>query len=848
MSIRSMNKETIALAASAIICSLLCLLRGGNGGEARETPPAFLYTPPQERAVDFANSDIGYYFRKEARDIFSIERGVGDIAVSDIPLPKLLPAPLAFPHLSPWPKGSAGATWVLIGDKSAKKPGDADLLSAENLSALLNLAEKEDRLRPNRRKEKLRDKDALFLKKPVKTVEGEIVFEDANIVKIITSLGMMEYKMEDIEKIERSTTYEEIYKQRAAAVKQGDIEGRTALAKWCLDMGMMAEALDEWKKILEFRRDYRDGYLAIAAIYHEMGNFDAEISLYNNAISALSTQQIDFIARKGALYSGLGLKENALDSYRQIIALSPSNPRGYVLAGTELVDMGKFREAIETFDKLKKLNGNPLDIASALAIAQFGLGDIESAEKLLPDARKSGIKPAEIANVSGVIYFVRGKYREAAAEFHQALLKDQYFTHAWFNLGLCYTMAGKLNEAQQLFSKGGDRDPVSVDPVVGIALCSYLADMDKEAADLFRTVVDLEKTNFYGWYAAGFLAMIDEKFTEAESCFTEALRLDYAFAPIFPNAALCYYYDEKYTEAEALLWRRTEEPRCRLILSLIGLKSGDLAGAETMLASIRGKLDQDPLYWDMAGYIEYNKRGADAKSRFAAAKEKFSTAVQRDAGDDYARSALARIAEFESLQMIEDSFSRKDSPTVGNDWVESERYGIDIKIERGACRFGGTQKVEDDGATSIQRETLAKNFLSLELTLTPERVQDAEFGLQFYPAKNAQGVYRGFQLCVDRKGKCVHGQLTSADKNPPMAQTNAAIAVNGPMRIKIEKGVGEDERENYNIFVNGTLVHAYSPSYESADSFRIVLFGKAKKAVEYAFSIDDFRIYEKRKQ
>ena len=78
-------------------------------------------------------------------------------------------------------------------------------------------------------------------------IEGKVT-DLGDSIKVVRSGSSIVYPKSMIRKITPKKTNEEIYEERTKALKDADLEGRLALARWCLQQKLAKEAATEFKK------------------------------------------------------------------------------------------------------------------------------------------------------------------------------------------------------------------------------------------------------------------------------------------------------------------------------------------------------------------------------------------------------------------------------------------------------------------------------------------------------------------------------------------------------------------------------------------------------------------------
>jgi len=73
----------------------------------------------------------------------------------------------------------------------------------------------------------------------------------------------------DVKRVEYRETREDIYKRKAAALKDGDLKGHVELGRWCKENGLTACAAEEWKKVIALSPDHEEARAGLGHVKHE---------------------------------------------------------------------------------------------------------------------------------------------------------------------------------------------------------------------------------------------------------------------------------------------------------------------------------------------------------------------------------------------------------------------------------------------------------------------------------------------------------------------------------------------------------------------------------------------------
>ncbi len=95
-----------------------------------------------------------------------------------------------------------------------------------------------------------------------KIIEGKV--EDlGDSIRVTRSGSSVTYPKHMVRRIEAKKTPEEAYAESAREVKDGDLEGRVKLARWCIEKKLAAEARAEFQKVLALDPEHEEARAAL---------------------------------------------------------------------------------------------------------------------------------------------------------------------------------------------------------------------------------------------------------------------------------------------------------------------------------------------------------------------------------------------------------------------------------------------------------------------------------------------------------------------------------------------------------------------------------------------------------
>lgn len=324
------------------------------------------------------------------------------------------------------------------------------------------------------------------------------------------------------------------YRSKKLVRISNEAEERYKLGLWCYERGMLTQAKDQLLRAIELKKGYPDAVLLLGQIYEEEGNFDAALGHY--AANESTTTRDELRWRSGECLRKLGLYEAALAAYAKS-AEAVRFFKGKVGLARMQMETGQPNPAITEITGLyQKFGKDSTFTADQQALAYYvrgrcylSLGDYARAVPDLEAAGKSGMALTAL----GACHAFEGRWKDAAAAFHAAILADQYSIDAWTGLASLYVLAGKLAEAEELYKKAGVRDPSTADASSGQALCQIHLEKFDDARKAVDLALQIDPTHVYSNYLQGELAVRGGDLARALDASRAALRGQPLFLPAY---------------------------------------------------------------------------------------------------------------------------------------------------------------------------------------------------------------------------------------------------------------------------------------------------------------------------
>ena len=288
------------------------------------------------------------------------------------------------------------------------------------------------------------------------------------------------------------------------------------------------------KKQNTFKKDIKpskDQIINQAIEFHLKGNISEAVRYYQYCLDQGFNDPKVF-SNYGAILQDLGKLKEAENSYRKAIQLKPDLAEFHSNLGNTLKDLGRLEEAEISTRKAIKLNPNFANAHSNLGLILRDLGKSEEAEISTREAIKLNPNFANAHSNLGLILRDLGKSEEAEISTREAIKLNPNFANAHSNLGLILKDLGKLKEAEKSTLQAIKLNPASVDSYINLG--TILRDLGKlkEAEILYRKSIELNPLSAVAYYNLGNILRDLGKLEEAELSTRKAIELnpDYAMA------------------------------------------------------------------------------------------------------------------------------------------------------------------------------------------------------------------------------------------------------------------------------------------------------------------------------
>ncbi|HMA42928.1 MAG TPA: tetratricopeptide repeat protein, partial [Gemmatimonadales bacterium] len=212
----------------------------------------------------------------------------------------------------------------------------------------------------------------------------------------------------------------------------------------------------------------RDDLLALARDYVSKGLFDLASAEAMRGIQR-GADPIEATTLIADLYAKRGLHGEALERYREVLALSPDHVEARLGEIKALLALGRAAEAAAPAEQLLALAPGQVEPLVVAAQARAAEGDAAAALTALQEAQSRAPARADLRKLQGDVLAKVGDRGGALAAYRAALDLDQGFVAVWVDLGRMHELRDEWTEAQRAYEHALDVLPTYHEAALALA-------------------------------------------------------------------------------------------------------------------------------------------------------------------------------------------------------------------------------------------------------------------------------------------------------------------------------------------------------------------------------------------
>ncbi len=193
----------------------------------------------------------------------------------------------------------------------------------------------------------------------------------------------------------------------------------------------------------------RNNYIALdnlGTAYSNIGRYQDAVESYKQAIK-ISPGYADAYYNLGVASGQLGRYQDAIEAYKQAIKLNPDYVKAYINLGVDYSRLSLYQDAIEAYKQAMRIKPDYPDAYVNLGVTYHRLGRYQDAIEAYKQAIRIQPDFALVHYNVGVACDKLGRYEDAIEAYKQAVTLKPDYTEAHFNLGLDYSKVGDKDSA-----------------------------------------------------------------------------------------------------------------------------------------------------------------------------------------------------------------------------------------------------------------------------------------------------------------------------------------------------------------------------------------------------------------
>jgi predicted O-linked N-acetylglucosamine transferase (SPINDLY family) len=288
---------------------------------------------------------------------------------------------------------------------------------------------------------------------------------------------------------------------QAVALDATQFDAHYLLGAVALASGEAAAAVRHLKDALALQPDSDVAALDLCAALRLAGQPEAALDAARTA-AARHPQLADFHFMLGNLLSARPAKaarREAIDCYRQALALRPGHPETLYNLSLALQSAGQLDEAQAALAQAASAHAPDARILSALASVLIAQGRPADAARHAAKAVALAPGDADAHNMQGNVSLAQGRPDAAQACYREALRLEPRHAQAHNNLGMALMALGRLADAEASFRQSLALAPADAGTLNNLGNLLQRRDRYTEAAAVYREALALDPEHADAW-------------------------------------------------------------------------------------------------------------------------------------------------------------------------------------------------------------------------------------------------------------------------------------------------------------------------------------------------------------
>lgn len=302
----------------------------------------------------------------------------------------------------------------------------------------------------------------------------------------------------------------------------------------------------------------------------------------------------DFLLKKAQYLAINGQDEKGLEILDQLNGLA-TDPDYFMIKGTLLSNLQKFREAIEEYTNALNQGQDLEEVYANIAFEYENLEQFDKAIEYLNKVIEINPDNESALNEIGLCFEMGDESTKAIQYFNDFLDKNPYSRSAWFNLAISLNSIGKNKQAIDAYEFSLAIDENQPSAFFNIANIYASLDNHPKAIDYYRRTLTKESPDAITYYYMAESYEKMDRFDDALNAYTNSYNINNSFHEALLGMTRCYFSigneEEAYRKLEDAI--KLEEP-FPLFWSIRSLKLDELGFFKLALRTLKRLIYHNP--------------------------------------------------------------------------------------------------------------------------------------------------------------------------------------------------------------------------------------------------------------
>jgi tetratricopeptide (TPR) repeat protein/uncharacterized membrane protein len=344
------------------------------------------------------------------------------------------------------------------------------------------------------------------------------------------------------------------------------------------DLGMYQEAIDSYDHALKLNPDYAYAWHNRGNSLSNIGKYEEAITNYNYALK-INPDYAEAWKHRGKLLHSIGRYEEAIASYDRSLELKPDDTiwekqevvplnlnryeaeiwysRGYALD-----QLGRYEEAIASYDRNLELNSDNYAVLYRRGIALLNLNRYEEAITNLDRMIELNAENYTAWNSLGFALLNLDRYEAAITSYDRSLQLKLDNDTAWNGRGIALRNLGRYEEAIASYDHSLEIKPNQDETWRNKGILFYKWGKYQDSLNAYQQAINIKPDKHISWHDIGFVLFHIGNYDEALTAWQESFNIISKLKPSDTSDLIQEFLDEQ-------LLPKFQEPAVRDILPQI---------------------------------------------------------------------------------------------------------------------------------------------------------------------------------------------------------------------------------------------------------------------------------------